>query len=61
VLVTRGGGGGLIPVLMHVIYLDTPRSPISDQSQAVKVRPFDVQQLQIGTGISEYNATSSPA
>jgi len=53
-------GAALIPLLIHVISLDPPRSPISVLSQAVKLRPLDVQEHQVGTGISEYDANSSP-
>jgi hypothetical protein len=53
------GGAALMPLLMHVIYLDPPRSPISVLSQAVKLRPL-VQEHQVGTGVSEYDANFSP-
>jgi hypothetical protein len=36
------GGVAILPLLTHVIYLDTSLSPVSVKSQAVKLRPRDV-------------------
>jgi len=45
---------------MHVISLDPRRSPISVLSQAVKLRRLHVQEHEVDTCISEYDANSSP-